>query len=56
MATAPEIDFEAEGLLDDLDGEAREARLDLLRRLAAEGVPLDDMREAVAAGDRKSVV
>ena len=44
------IDFEAEGLLDDLDGEAREARLALLRELAADGVPLEELREAVAAG------
>ena len=30
-----EIDFEAEGLLDDLEGEARGARLALLEELAA---------------------
>ena len=46
----PEIDFEAEGLLDDLEGEAREARLALLEQLAADGVPLEELREAVAAG------
>jgi adenylate cyclase len=45
-----EIDFEAEGLLDDLDGSAREGRLALLERLASEGVTLEEMREAVAAG------
>src|SRR6476660_5647345 len=50
MAAGPEIDFEAEGLLDELDAAAREARLDLLQRLAAEGVPLEELREAVAAG------
>ena len=50
MAGAAEIDFEAEGLLDDLEGEAREARLALLRELAAEGVSLEELREAVAAG------
>jgi adenylate cyclase len=50
MATAPEIDFAAEGLLDDLDGEAREARLVLLKELAADGVPLEELREAVNAG------
>ncbi len=44
------IDFEAEGLLDGVEGEARAARLDLLERLAAEGVPLEELREAVAAG------
>jgi len=50
MATAPEIDFEAEGLLDDIEGEARDARLTLLRELAAEGVPLQELRDAVNAG------
>ncbi len=44
------IDFEAEGLLEGVDGEARAARLDLLERLAGEGVPLEELREAVAAG------
>jgi adenylate cyclase len=42
-----EIDFESEGLLGDLTGEAREARLALLADLAADGVPLDELREAV---------
>ena len=41
------IDFEAEGLLDGVEGEAREARRDLLERLAGEGVPLEELREAV---------
>jgi adenylate cyclase len=41
-------DFEAEGLLEGLDGEARQARLDLLEHLHAEGVPLEDLRRAVA--------
>jgi adenylate cyclase len=50
MTDAGEIDFAAEGLLDDLEGEAREARLALLERLHAEGVPLRELREAVAAG------
>ena len=50
MATAPEIDFEAEGLLDDLDEEARAARLKLLEEMAAEGVPLEELRDAVNAG------
>jgi len=44
------IDFEAEGLLDGVEGEAREARRELLERLAAEGVPLQELREAVAGG------
>jgi adenylate cyclase len=46
----PEIDFEAEGLLEGLDGEAREARLKLLRELAEDGVSIEELREAVAAG------
>jgi adenylate cyclase len=50
MATGAGIDFEAEGLLDGVGGEARGARLDLLERLAAEGVSLEELREAVAAG------
>jgi adenylate cyclase len=41
------IDFEAEGLLGDLKGEAREARLALLQELANEGVSLDELRRAV---------
>ncbi|HEX8958500.1 MAG TPA: adenylate cyclase regulatory domain-containing protein [Solirubrobacterales bacterium] len=44
------IDFEAEGLLDGLEGDAREARRELLGRLAGEGVPLEELRAAVAAG------
>jgi adenylate cyclase len=43
------IDFEAEGLLDGLQGEARAARVELLERLAAEGVPLEELREAVSS-------
>jgi adenylate cyclase len=50
MAEPAEIDFAAEGLLDDLEGEARRARLALLERLASEGVSLRELREAVAAG------
>jgi adenylate cyclase len=46
----PKIDFEAEGLLEGLDGEAREARLKLLRELAEDGVSLEELREAVAVG------
>ncbi len=44
------IDFEAQGLLDGLEGEARAARLELLERLAGEGVPLEELREAVEGG------
>jgi adenylate cyclase len=43
------IDFEAEGLLDGVEGEARRARLELLERLAGEGVTLEELREAVEA-------
>ncbi|MFL5900393.1 MAG: adenylate cyclase regulatory domain-containing protein [Solirubrobacterales bacterium] len=50
MTTGAGINFEAEGLLDGVGGEARAARLDLLERLAAEGVSLEELREAVAAG------
>ncbi|MFI5027789.1 MAG: adenylate cyclase regulatory domain-containing protein [Solirubrobacterales bacterium] len=42
-----EIDFQAEGLLEGVGGEAREARLDLLERLSGEGVSLEELREAV---------
>jgi adenylate cyclase len=41
-------DFAAEGLLDGLDGDAREARLRLLEKLEEDGVPLDELRGAVA--------
>ena len=50
MADPVEIDFEAEGLLEGLDGQAREARLTLLRELAQEGVGLEELRDAVNAG------
>ena len=43
-------DFEAEGLLDGLDGEALAARRKLLEQLEAAGVPLEDLREAVDEG------
>ena len=46
MAEAP--DFEAEGLLDGLDDEReRAARLELLQQLHEEGVPLEELRQAV---------
>ncbi|MDX6581707.1 MAG: adenylate cyclase [Solirubrobacterales bacterium] len=41
------IDFESEGLLDGLEGQAREDRLELLQELAGDGVPLDELRHAV---------
>jgi adenylate cyclase len=44
------IDFEAEGLLDGLEGDARSDRLTLLEQLASEGVTLEELRDAVAAG------
>jgi adenylate cyclase len=43
----PGIDFEAEGLLGDLTGKAREARLALLQELADEGVSLEELKRAV---------
>jgi adenylate cyclase len=45
-----EIDFEAEGLLDGLEGEQRDERLALLRQLAADGVPLNELRRTTATG------
>ena len=42
-----DMDFEAEGLLGDLDGRAREARLALLEELAEQGASLDDLKRAV---------
>ena len=41
-------DFEAEGLLAGTEGEARQARLELLQELADDGVPLEELRRAVA--------
>jgi adenylate cyclase len=45
-----DIDYAGEGLLDGLEGKAREARLALLRQLSGEGVTLDELRDAVVAG------
>jgi hypothetical protein len=42
-----EADFQREGLLEDLDANEREARLDLLRQLAERGVGLDELKRAV---------
>ncbi len=47
MTKSGGIDFEAEGLLEGLEGGARAGRRDLLERLAGEGVPLEELREAV---------
>lgn len=49
--SAVAIDFEAEGLLDGLEDErAREARLELLRRLEREGFSQEELRQATAEG------
>ncbi|HEU4707241.1 MAG TPA: adenylate cyclase regulatory domain-containing protein [Solirubrobacterales bacterium] len=45
-----DIDFEAEGLLEGVEGAPREARLELLQELAAEGCALEELKDAVAAG------
>lgn len=44
------IDFEAEGLLEGLEGPAREARLGLLRRLEGDGYGLEQLRTASEEG------
>lgn len=44
------IDFEAEGLLEGLDEQARKARLELLEKLADDGVPLEELRTATEEG------
>jgi adenylate cyclase len=44
------IDFEAEGLLEGVDGSAREARRELLEQLADSGVELDELRKATEEG------
>jgi adenylate cyclase len=50
MAAGPDIDFEAEGLLEGVEGEPRAARLRLLEQLAGEGCSLEELKNAVAAG------
>jgi adenylate cyclase len=50
LMSVQKIDFEAEGLLDGLDGEQRADRLALLEHLAAEGVSLLEMRTSTASG------
>ncbi len=42
------MDFAGAGLLDGLEGDERAARLELLERLAADGVSLEELRAAVA--------
>jgi adenylate cyclase len=42
------LDFEAEGLLEGVEGEAREARRQLLEQLSADGVSLDGLKRAVS--------
>ena len=44
----PEIDFEAEGLLEGLEGAEVESRLALLTQLSDAGVPLEELHAAVA--------
>jgi adenylate cyclase len=48
--SAAEIDFDAEGLLDGLEGQLRADRIALLQRLASRGVPLAELRRATASG------
>ena len=50
MTTPGPIDFEAEGLLEGVQGDARAARRELLEELVAEGASLDELHEAVEAG------
>jgi adenylate cyclase len=47
---AEQIDFAAEGLLEGLQGDARDERLALLEYLAHDGVPLAELRRATALG------
>jgi adenylate cyclase len=44
------IDFENEGLLEGLDGAAREARRELLEQLANDGIGLEELRQATEEG------
>jgi adenylate cyclase len=48
--SSEQIDFAAEGLLDGLEAEQRAERLALLQSLAAEGVPLSELRRSSASG------
>ena len=44
------VDFEAEGMLEGLDGEARASRLELLEKLSDDGVELDELKQAASEG------
>jgi adenylate cyclase len=44
------IDFDAEGLLDGLEGGARAARVELLAQLAADGIGVEELRSATRDG------
>src|SRR5829696_1811843 len=48
LGSSSGLDWEAEGLLDGVDGPEREQRRELLERLAREGVELEELRAAVA--------
>jgi adenylate cyclase len=48
--SAEPIDFAAEGLLDELQGDARSDRVALLAQLVDDGVPLSELRRSTAAG------
>lgn len=50
MPTPEPIDFETEGLLEGVEGDARMARRELLEELVADGASLEELREAVEAG------
>src|SRR5256714_5660177 len=50
VMSVQKIDFEAEGLLEGLEGEQRADRLALLEHLAAEGVSPSELRTATASG------
>jgi adenylate cyclase len=50
MAAREQVDFEAEGLLDGVKGEARSARLQLLEELLEDGATLEELHDAVEAG------
>jgi adenylate cyclase len=50
MSTERGIDWKAEGLLDGVAEEDREARIELLEYLSDEGFDIEELREAAAAG------
>jgi adenylate cyclase len=50
VTAGPKIDFEAEGLLEGVEGRSRAARLELLEELADEGCTLAELKAAVAVG------